>query len=288
MKAMFYDLVSDDKIICNVCAHHCLIPEGKKGLCGVRKNINKELIVLNYRKTIATSIDPIEKKPIYEYLENTSTYSFATVGCNMDCPWCQNKSISQASKKDADLEGYDISPEIHVQQAINMGCPSISYTYSEPTIFLEYAFDTMKIAKRNGIKNIWVSNGYMSTETLDLILPFLDAINIDYKGTKEVYQKYLNSNNQIVLDNLKKIKENKVHLEVTTLLIPGVNDSTKQIKRIIKDLINAIGTEFVWHLSRFYPHYKMKNKPITKIETLKKAKKLGEKAGIKSIYLGNV
>ncbi len=288
MKAMLFEVVSGDTVQCNVCAHHCLIKVGKRGLCGVRQNQFGELLALNYGKTIATSIDPIEKKPLYEYLPNTFTYSFATVGCNLDCPWCQNKNISQVTNRESDLEGYDILPEVHVQQAISMGCPSVSYTYTEPTIFLEYAYETMKIAKRNGLKNIWVTNGYMSSETLDLILPFLDAVNVDYKGTKEVYKEYLNANNQVVLDNLTRFKESKIHIEVTTLLIPGVNDSKKQIKTMIKDLINALGTDFVWHLTKFYPHYKMKTKPITKMNTLNNAKALGEKAGIKSIYLGNV
>ncbi len=288
MKAFFYEVVGEDTVKCSVCSHYCLIKNGKRGLCGVRENIDGELIALNYGLSIATSIDPIEKKPIYEYLPGTKTYSFATVGCNMDCPWCQNQSISQAPKPNNKVEGYNIQPEMHVAQAVKYNCPSISYTYSEPTIFLEYAYDTMKIAKRNGVKNIWVSNGYMSTETLDLILPYLDAVNIDYKGTKETYKKYLKCDNSVVLSNMKKIKEANIHLEVTTLFIPGVNDKISDIKTIINDLVNYLGNDFIWHISRFFPHYKMKNKPITKLSTLNKVKKLGEKAGIKRIYLGNI
>jgi pyruvate formate lyase activating enzyme len=206
----------------------------------------------------------------------------------MDCPWCQNQSLSQVPKLNGKIEGYNIPPELHVSQAVNYNCPSISYTYTEPTIFLEYAYDTMKIAKRNGLKNIWVTNGYMSSETLDMILPYLDAANVDYKGTKETYKKYLKCDNTIVLNNLKRIKEANIHLEVTTLFIPGVNDKVKDIKAIIKDLTNSLGTDFIWHISRFFPHYKFKSKPLTKLSTLNKAKELGEAAGIKRIYLGNI
>lgn len=287
MKAILYEVIGEDTVKCSVCSHYCLIKNGKRGICGVRENKNGELIALNYGLSIATSIDPIEKKPIFEYLSGTKTYSFSTVGCNMDCPWCQNQSISQVPKPNKKIEGYNIPPEIHVTQAVKFNCPSISYTYTEPTIFLEYAYDTMKIAKRNGLKNIWVTNGYMSTETLDMILPYLDAVNIDYKGTRETYKKYLKCDNTVVLNNLKKIKEANIHLEVTTLLIPGVNDKPSDISSIIEDLVSSLGNDFVWHISRFFPHYKFKNKPITKLSTLYKAKELGEKAGIKRIYLGN-
>lgn len=288
MKAFLFEKLGDDTLRCQVCNHYCLIKNGKRGLCGVRENIDGELVALNYGITIATSIDPIEKKPIYEYLSGTRSYSFSTVGCNMNCPWCQNQGISQSPKPNNKINGYEISPQSHVNNAINFNCPSISYTYSEPTIFLEYAYDTMKMAHRSGIKNIWVSNGYMSKETLDMILPYLDAINVDYKGTKEVYKKYMKCDNLVILENLKRLKDANIHLEVTTLLIPGVNTKKSSILAIINDLKTYLGTDFVWHISRFYPHYKMKNKAITKSSTLQLAKELGNKAGIKRIYLGNV
>jgi len=288
MKAILFEKLGEDILRCQVCNHYCLIKNGKRGLCGVRENIDGELVALNYGLTIATSIDPIEKKPIYEYLSGTRSYSFSTVGCNMNCPWCQNQGISQAPKPNNKINGYEISPQAHVNNAVNFNCPSISYTYSEPTIFIEYAYDTMKIAHRNGLKNIWVSNGYMSKETLDIILPYLDAINVDYKGTKEVYKKYMKCDNKVVLENLQRIKNAKIHLEVTTLLIPGVNTKRNEILAIINDLVTYLGTDFIWHISRFYPHYKMKNKSITKLSTLQVAKELGKKAGIKRIYLGNV
>lgn len=288
MEAVLYDQVSDASVRCKVCGHYCLIKDGKRGICGVRENNNGKLYTLNYGLTIATSIDPIEKKPLFEYMPGTFTYSFATVGCNLNCPWCQNERISQAPKPNKVVEGYEISAEMHVSQAIKFNCPSISYTYTEPTIFIEYAYQTMKIARKSGLKNIWVSNGFMSVETLHMVLPYLDAINVDYKGTAETYKKYLKIDNKQILENLRIIKNSPAHLEVTTLFIPGVNSSESSIRQIIIDLIEYLGKDFVWHISRFFPHYRMKNKPITKVSTLNLAKKIGEEMGLTKIYLGNL
>ncbi|MBN2540282.1 MAG: AmmeMemoRadiSam system radical SAM enzyme, partial [Bacilli bacterium] len=244
-------------------------------------------IALDYRKAISVSIDPIEKKPLYEFMPRTRTYSFATEGCNLHCPWCQNHEISQILPTQK-IKGYDITPENHVQAALRYGTPSISYTYSEPTIFLEYALETMKLAKQEGLKNIWVSNGYMSKETMDEILPYTDAFNIDYKGTENVYHRYCGGHSQAVLDNLKRIKDNDIHLEVTTLLIPGINDSADQVEQIANELIQSIGKDFVWHLTRFHPQYKMTDRPITSRETMYVALKLARDKGIHSVYLGNI
>lgn len=288
MEAMLYDRLDDGLVRCHVCEYRCLIKPGQRGICGVRENQGSRLIALNFGISIATSIDPIEKKPIYDYMPHTMTYSFSTVGCNMDCPWCQNNSISQSPKPHQKIEGYKITPSEHVANAIRFHCPSISYTYSEPTIFLEYAYETMKIAKRNGLKNIWVSNGYMSDESLDMILPYLDAINIDYKGNRSIYKDILKCRADVVTRNLKRLKEAGVHVEVTTLIIPGINHTQDIIKEMVGDLINAMGTDFVWHISRFFPHYKYRDKPITPRETLLLAKQIGTEAGIHKIYLGNI
>lgn len=285
---MFYERLDEKKVKCNLCNHHCVIKRGNRGICGVRENVDGSLISLNYGLAIATSIDPIEKKPIYEFLPHTKTYSFSAVGCNMDCRWCQNYQISQSPKPKNKIMGYEITPNQHVNNAIKYNCPSISYTYSEPTIFIEYALDTMKIAKKKGLKNIWVSNGYMTEEALNAIMPYLDACNIDYKGDNEVYKKYCNGSSLEVLKNLKVIKDNNIHLEVTTLIIPNVNNEKNQIKRIAEDLIKYLGTDFIWHLTRFFPHYKMSSYPITEIENLEEAKKIGLHLGIKKIYLGNI
>ncbi len=288
MEALLYEKLDNKRVKCNVCNNRCVIDSGKRGLCGVRENQDGILIALNYNLTIASSVDPIEKKPLFEFMPGTSTYSFATVGCNLHCLWCQNSSISQASKPDKQVSGYEITPEQHVQRAIKSGCPSISYTYSEPTIFLEYALDTMKIAQRNGLKNIWVSNGNMTKETLELILPYLDAANIDYKGSKEVYVKYCGGDNRKILENMKTLKEHGVHLEVTTLVISEVNDSQEALTAIANQLIEYLGKDFIWHITRFFPHYLMRDKPVTSKETLYQARKIGFDSGIKKIYLGNI
>jgi pyruvate formate lyase activating enzyme len=206
----------------------------------------------------------------------------------MICPWCQNYEISQSPKPCKSIEGEFISPEDHVKAAIKNHCPSISYTYSEPTIFLEYALDTMKLAKEAGLKNIWVSNGFMSLKTLELITPYLDAANIDYKGREEIYHQMTLGSEEIIKRNLKFLYEHQAHIEITTLVIPEVNDNPADLKEIAQFISNELNETVPWHLSRFFPTWKLMNKRITPVSTLKMAKKIGEQAGLKNIYLGNV
>jgi len=288
METILYKKLSSSMVKCLVCSHFCILKDGERGICGVRENNKGTLLVLNYGKTIAASIDPIEKKPLNDFLKNTKTYSFATVGCNMDCPWCQNHTISQSPKLNKSIEGKNVSPKEHIDNALYYHCPSISYTYSEPTIFLEYAYDTMKLATNKGLKNIWVTNGYMSKETLKLILPYLDAANVDYKGQNDLYKKYSLGNPKIILDNMRIMKEALVHLEVTTLIIPGLNDKKEDIISIAKDLKKYVGVNSPWHISRFFPAYKMKDISITPKETLLMAEKIAHDFGFKNVYLGNI
>src|SRR3972149_2845649 len=222
---------SGDYLECQTCNHRCRIATFRRGICGVRENQKGKLYLLVYGRVIAENIDPIEKKPLYHFMPGTFSLSIATVGCNMRCLWCQNYDISQCTKDNIDRTeitnkmGVEMEPEQVVKDAIKYECPSISYTYTEPTIFLEFALDTMKLAKKEGLKNIWVSNGYMTKETLDLIAPYLDAINIDLKGfSEENYLKYSGAKLQPVLDNIKDIYKRKIHLEVTTLIVPKVNN----------------------------------------------------------------
>ena len=285
---------SGDYIECQTCNHRCRIAPYKRGLCGVRENQRGKLYLLVYGRVIAEHIDPIEKKPLYHFMPGTFSLSIATVGCNLRCLWCQNYDISQCTKEGPDRNeitnkiGAEMTPEQIVQDAQKNKCPSISYTYTEPTIFLELALDTMKLAKKAGLKNIWVSNGYMTKETLDLIILYLDAINIDLKGFDENnYLKYSGAKLKPVLDNIREIYKRKIHLEVTTLIIPGVNDDKKQLAQIAKFLA-GISKNIPWHISRFFPAYKMADTPITPIETLKLAESLGKKAGLKWVHLGNV
>lgn len=288
-EAILYQKLPDLKVKCDVCSHRCTIKDGLRGICGVRENQKGILYALNYGKTVASAIDPIEKKPLYHFLPGTKIYSFATVGCNFRCEWCQNFEIAQSPKPMKPVEGIEITPRQHVDKAMKYGCPSIAYTYSEPTIFLEYALDTMKLAHENGLKNVWVTNGFMTKETLDLIIPYLDAANVDYKGPNDgVYEKYCGGTAEPIMENLKYLKQAGVHLEVTTLVVPGVNDKYEQIEKIAKYIANEVGVDVPWHVSRFFPAWKMLDTEITPLRTLKMAKEIGEKAGLKYIHIGNV
>jgi pyruvate formate lyase activating enzyme len=288
-EAMLYEIINKDLLKCKVCNHYCLIKNNSRGICGVRQHIDGVMFALNYGLTIARAIDPIEKKPIYHYLPRTSTYSFATVGCNLSCAWCQNWDISQSSKKGNPIRGKYISPEEHIEEAVKNKCESISYTYSEPTIFLEYAYDVMKLAHEKGLKNIWVTNGFMSKETLELILPLVDAFNVDLKGlNNHNLIRYCGGKINPVLDNLITIYQRKKHLEITTLVVTGVNDSLQELSDIADFIINKLGVDVPWHITRFYPGYKMLNVEPTKVEILKKAREIAIKKGIKHVHIGNI
>src|SRR3990167_8995714 len=242
MKESYIYKKSADYVDCATCSHRCHISPYKTGICGVRENQKGKLYNLTYGRIIAENIDPIEKKPLYHFMPGTYSLSIASVGCNFRCLWCQNDDISQCPKNVGRSElmneiGVEMEPEQIIAHAKKAKTPSISYTYTEPTIFLEFALDTMRLAKKAGLKNVWVSNGYMTTECLDLITPYLDAINIDLKGFSEVnYLKYSGAKLQPVLDNIKAIFKSKIHLEVTTLIVPGINDDIKQLDGIAKFL----------------------------------------------------
>jgi len=294
MKECYLYQKSGDYTVCATCNHRCRIAPYKRGLCGVRENQKGKLYSLIYGRIIAENIDPIEKKPLFHFMPGTHSLSIASVGCNFRCLWCQNWDISQCTKENIDRTeftntmGVEMEPEQIVQHAKRASCPSISYTYTEPTIFLEFALDTMKLAQKEKLKNVWVSNGYMTKETLDLISPYLDAINIDLKGfSEENYLKYSGAKLQPVLDNIKEFYKRKIHLEVTTLIIPGINDDAKQLQGIA-NFLARISKNIPWHISRFFPAYKMTDTPITPIETLELAEKLGKYAGLKYIHLGNI
>jgi len=272
---------------CFACAHKCLISEGKTGICGVRKNIKGKLYLLVYGKVVATHIDPIEKKPLYHFLPNTKTYSFGTVGCNFRCLWCQNADISQAPKE-GKIFGQDITPSQIVEQALKTGCPSISYTYNEPTIFIEFVKDCAVLAKKKGLKNVLVTNGYMTKECLDFIAPYTDAMNIDLKSfSEEFYIKHCGGKLKPVLETIKRAHKKGIHIELTTLIIPGLNDSEKEFEQIAK-FIAKIDKNIPWHILRFFPMYKMLDKESTPIETLKKAEETGKREGLKYVHFGNI
>lgn len=296
-ESYLYEKQDKNRVRCLTCAHRCLILTGQRGICGVRANVGGKLFVLNYGRALAAHIDPIEKKPLFHFLPGSQTYSFAAAGCNLRCANCQNWEISQAPKepkitnRQVQAMGFELAPEKIVEEAISSRCPSISYTYTEPTIFLEYALDTMKLAKKGGLKNCWVSNGFMSRETLELIAPYLDAANIDLKSFDDkFYQKNCGARLQPILDSLKLLKKLGVWLEITTLVIPTLSDSPATFKQIAQFIKKELGGQTPWHVSKFSGDisWKLQSLPETPIEILKKAYQAGKDAGLKYVYLGNV
>jgi len=285
------DEISGAGVQCQNCAHYCVIAPGKRGICGVRENQDGKLYSLVYGKAVAIHIDPIEKKPFFHFLPGSYSLSVATVGCPLSCGNCQNWDISQGPKITGRVEGKDVSPEEIVAMAKKYKVPSISYTYTDPIVFSEYALDTMKLAKKEGLKNNWVSNGFWSKELFDLISPYLDAANIDLKSFEDdFYIKYCGGRLQPVLDTLKRLKNKKIWVEVTTLIIPTLNDKTEIFKKIANFIKNELGPETPWHVTQFCGaiSWKLQNIPDTPVETLEKAHQIGKKAGLKYIYTGNV
>jgi len=290
-EAMLWEKKDDSKVKCLNCAHYCIIPENKLGNCNVRQNIKSKLYSLNYEMVCSIGIDPIEKKPLFHFLPGTNTFSFAAPGCNFSCKNCQNWQISQGPKILKKVMGEILKPQDIIRKAIEANCPSISYTYTEPTIFSEYAIETMRLAKKQGLKNVWVSNGYFSKELFSEISPLLDAVNIDLKSFDNTfYQENCSGKLLPVLDNLKRLKNKKIWTEITTLIIPGLSDDLKMLKKMAEFIRQELGTETPWHLSRFFGQvsWKLKNVADTSLETLIKARKIGMEEGLKYVYLGNV
>lgn len=294
-EALLYKKLDHQKVQCHVCNHYCTILPDKRGICGVRENKDGTLYFLAYAKAVAENVDPIEKKPLFHFLPGTQSLSIATVGCNFRCDNCQNWQISQASKskdyKDLNIFGEDLPPEKVILDAKASGCLSISYTYTEPTIFLEYALDCMKLAHQAGIKNVWVSNGYMSKETLELVSPYLDAANIDLKFfDHKSYLKVCGAKLDPILENLKEMYQRKIWLELTTLVIPTLSDGEEMFEKIARFIKDELGPEVPWHVSAFSPEisYKLQGLPATNAKTLEEAYKIGKKIGLKYVYTGNV
>jgi len=292
-EAYLYNKLKNDQIACKVCHQNCIVKNGEHGGCGVRKNENGKFVSLVYGRAAAVNADPIEKKPLFHFLPGSLSLSFGTFGCNLSCSFCQNWTLSQPSKEkffwhDVDL-GHDMLPAKLISEAIKQDCESISYTYNEPTVFLEYAIDTMKMAREAGLKNVWVSNGYMSDKTLEMILPYLDACNIDLKSfSEDFYNKTCGASLKPVLKNLKKINGSPAWLEVTTLLIPNQNDSDKEIKNIANFIADELGKEVPWHLAAFHPAYKMLETHSTKPSKIEHAVRLGKQMSLKYVYAGNL
>lgn len=287
IKGSFFKTIGDGKVRCHLCPHYCKIPNGGLGICKVRKNIDGELFSLNSDRIIAVSSDPIEKKPLYHFLPSSISYSIAAMGCNFSCDFCQNHTISMVNSED-DIKGMNISAEEIITGAVQSGARSIAYTYTEPTIYFELMEKIIKKAKSENIKNIMVSNGFMSDELIDVLIKDIDALNIDIKAYSEkFYKKYCKGSLAPVLNTVKRFKKAGIHIELTTLLINGLNDNEEEIKRLIEFILN-LDEDIPWHISRFFPTYKMSDYSPTDIDTIYKVAELGYKMGLKYIYAGNI
>ena len=289
-EAMFYEKLDNNLVNCNLCSHRCRkIADSKRGICGVRENRDGTLYSLVYGKAVARSVDPIEKKPLFNFLPGSRAYSMATVGCNFRCDNCQNYDISQLPTVRSAIVGEDVLPEEIVLAAKLSNCESIAYTYTEPTIFFEYALDIAKLARKEGIKNVFVTNGYITPEALQEISPYLDAANIDLKSfSDEFYRKNCGARLEPVLDSIRLYKRLGVWIELTTLIIPTLNDSEEELQKLAEFIKEEVGEDTPWHITQFHPTYKLMDQPRTPVTTLRRARQIGLDAGLRYVYEGNV
>ncbi len=289
-EAYLYKKLDNNRVRCDLCNFRCIIEDGKRGICGVRENRDGKLYSLTYSKAVAKSVDPIEKKPLFHFLPGTKSYSIATVGCNFRCLFCQNYNISQYPiEHNGSIVGEDYTPEKIVKDAVNSGCRSIAYTYTEPTIFFEYALDTAKLAKEKGLKNIFITNGYMTKEAVDMMDGLIDAANIDLKAFSDAYYYQVVGGVKIkhVLDTIEYMKSKNMWLEITTLIVPTLNDNPVEIMELI-NFIYDLDPAIPWHVSRFYPTYKLIELPPTPINTVVHLAQMGKEMGLKYVYTGNI
>lgn len=286
-EASFWIKIKNCKIQCNLCNHNCKISDGKYGICGVRKNDNGKLLTLIYGSASSIAADPIEKKPLYHFYPGTSAFSMGTVGCNFKCSHCQNYSISTANPDYFNIN--DISPDQVVEYAKNYNCKGVSYTYNEPTIWHEFTYDSAKLVKKAGLYTCYVTNGYICEDPLREISPYLDAMNIDVKAfNKEFYKNICKAELEPVLNTCILAKELGIHIELTYLVIPGLNDSIKDIKKFCDWVIDKLDKNTPIHFSRFHPDYKMNDIPATSMEILLKIYNISKESGVLFSYLGNV
>lgn len=285
-EAILYEGV-DDRLRCLVCNRKCLIPEGGRGYCLTRENSDGRIYSLTYGEVSSAAVDSIEKKPLFHFHPGTLAYSLGSVGCNFRCRYCQNWSISQA-RIDEFPTRY-ISPEEAVENALSASCRSIAWTYNEPTMWLEYTLDSAELARAEGLSTVYVTNGYMSREALDILGPLLDAANVDLKGMSETfYRELCDAKPGPVLENIIRMHDMGIHIEVTNLLIPGYNDSDDDIMALINFMVSEVGVRVPLHFTRFFPHYRMQDVPPTGADRLMRARDLALEAGMKYVYVGNL
>ena len=285
-EAMFYKRVDGNAVQCELCERHCIIADGMRGFCRVRENQNGVLYALTFERPLPLQIDPVEKKPLFHFHPGSRVLSFGTVGCNMSCLHCQNYQSSQASPEDVDLPV--VSCQDVIRFALQNNCEGVAFTYTEPTIFFEYAFECSKLAKKEGLFTVFVSNGFMSPQAAEAIIPYLDAINIDLKGSNDFYRDVCGKVSlKPVLDNIKRFFEAGVHVEVTNLVIPTKNDSDEDL-RAVSEFCASVSKDMPVHFSGFFPAYRMLDVPSTSKDILLHARDIAHEAGLKYVYIGNV
>jgi pyruvate formate lyase activating enzyme len=286
-EAYFYKKLDKGRVQCQLCPRRCTISSGQRGYCGVRENRDGLLYTLVYARPVAIHIDPIEKKPLFHFLPSTTAFSIATAGCNLKCKFCQNWEISQV--KPEEIRYFYIEPKELVDKVKKSGSPTIAYTYTEPVIFYEYMLEVAKIAKKEGIKNVIHSSGYINEEPLRQLAKYLDAANIDLKGfTDDYYSKMSDASLGPVLSALKILREEGVHLEITNLILPGYNDDPETIRKMCLWIKENLGPATPLHFSRFFPMYKFTSLNPTPVETLEKARQIAQGLGLKYVYIGNI
>lgn len=286
-KALLWKPAAENAVDCFLCAHRCHIKPGKRGVCRVRENRDGTLRTLVYGKLIAANVDPIEKKPLFHFLPGTRSFSIATVGCNFQCDFCQNWQISQAARSD-EIQGEYTEPEAVVRAAQENGCPSISYTYTEPTIYFEYAIACARAARAQGIRNVFVTNGYQTPETIEQMTGLIDAANVDLKAFNDsFYRARCKARLKPVLEAIRLLHQAGVHVEVTTLLIPQFNDDAEELKRLA-EFLSGISPDLPWHVSRYHPDYEFDRAPTTPTDRILQALEIGRQAGLRYLYAGNL
>jgi len=287
-EATLYTPIANDRVKCTACARYCQIPLGKIGLCGIRQNIGGKLYLLVYGKIIAGHVDPIEKKPVVHYRPGSKIFSIATTGCNWLCSYCQNYDISQRRK----VEGTDVTPEGVVELTKRYGCEGLAYTYNQPTIFMEFAHDVGVQARREGIFNIFVSNGYDTPDTVTMMKDFLDCITVDFKGSGErnFVRKYIGiPDAEPIFQTLLDIRDRtSIHIEITDLIVPEIGDSLEAASNLSRWVYDHLGPDTPMHFLRFHPDYKLMHLPSTPVETLEAHWKVAKDAGMRYVYIGNV
>lgn len=293
-QAMLWETIEGTLVRCQLCAHRCRIREGERGICQVRENRQGALYSRVRGRLLARAVDPIEKKPLFHFYPGSRSYSIAAMGCNFRCDFCQNADISQGPRKGSGILGRDTAPEDVVTSAAGAGCRSIAYTYTEPTVFFETTYDVSRLAHLQGIANVYVTNGYMTAEMVDLMAPvggpvLLDAANVDLKAFDDAfYRERCGARLQPVLDSLKLLRARGVWLEVTTLIIPGLNDSDAELSQIAAFILNELGPDTPWHVSRFHPTYRMTDRPPTPASAVLRAREIGLSTGLRYVYAGNI